>query len=143
MSYPRVNTYEPAKFFSVGGGDIETVRYIEQHASPSHIVLANQMVGAAAISQFGFKRYIDDQFYYSMPSGRDQALYNFYLDMIYQGAKRSTMEQAMDIGATNEAYFVLNRYWNNFEKIAALARDSADSVTEIDGGRVYVFTYKR
>lgn len=143
MSYPRVNSYEPAKFFSVGRSDVEAVHYIEQHAAPNHIVLANQMIGVTAISQFGFKRYIGDQFYYSMPSGRDQSLYNSYLDMIYQGAKRSTMEEAMDIGATDEAYFVLNRYWNNFEKIAASARESADSVTEIDGGRVYVFTYKR
>jgi hypothetical protein len=143
VSYPRVNTYEPAKFFSVGQADIEAVRSIEQNAAVNHVVLANQMVGVTAIQEFGFRRYIGDQFYYSLPSGNDQSLYNLYLDMIYQGAKKETMVKAMDIAGSDEAYFVLNRYWNNFEKIAAQARDSADSVTSISDGRVLVFIYRR
>lgn len=143
ISYPHINNYEPAKFFSVGRGDLEAVKTIEQNAAVNHVVLANQMVSAAAIYQLGFKQYIGDQFYYSIPSGEDQSLYNLYLDMVYNGATRKTMEQAMDIAGSNEAYFVLNRYWRNFDKIAADAKASADVTTSIDDGRVYVFTYKR
>ncbi len=141
LSYPRVNQYEPAKFFSVSGSDIKAVQFIEQAAVPEHIVLANQMVGAAAIQEFGFKQYHGKEFYYSMPMGPTQNMYQYYLEMIYQGAKKETMEKAMAKAGVTEAYFVLNEYWRNFEKILDQAKASADQTYFVDNGKVYIFKY--
>ncbi|MFA6215185.1 MAG: hypothetical protein WC768_01285 [Patescibacteria group bacterium] len=141
LSYPRLNQYEPAKFFSLSQSDIKAVNLIEQIANFDHIVLANQMVGVAAIKEFGFKKYYANQFYYSMPMGNPQTFYQAYLDMIYQGTKRQTMEKIMQQANVSEAYFVLNRYWNNAEKIAKVAAANADSVYDIDNGKIYIFKY--
>ncbi|OGY45480.1 MAG: hypothetical protein A2744_02215 [Candidatus Buchananbacteria bacterium RIFCSPHIGHO2_01_FULL_44_11] len=141
LSYPRVNLYEPAKFFSVSDSDLKAVRLIEQTASPQHVVLANQMVGVAAIKEFGFKQYYNGQFYYSMPNGPDKTFYDLYLEMIYQGAKKETMLKAMAEAKTDQAYFVLNQYWRDSEKIAEQAKQSADKVYSIDEGEIYIFEY--
>jgi hypothetical protein len=143
FSYPRLNNYEPAEFFSISASDLKAVNFIEQTAAPGHIVLANQMIGASAIKEFGFKKYYANQFYYSMPMGRPQTLYQYYLEMVYQGSKKETMLLAMDEAGVNEAYFVLNQYWNNSEVIKKQAAATADQIYEIDEGKVYVFKYSR
>lgn len=142
LSYPRLDQYQGAKFFSLGAADIKAVQLIEQTADPAHIVLANQMVGAAAIQEFGFKRYFNQQFYYSMPIGSPRTFYDYYLEMIYQGATKQTALNALSEAGVNEVYFVLNKYWRNAEKIAAQARQQADQTFEIDDGEVYIFKYK-
>jgi len=143
LSYPRVNQYEPAKFFSLSASDIKTVNSIEQSAQPEHIVLANQMVGVAAIKEFGFKKYYNNQFYYSMPMGTPRTFYDYYLEMIYEGAKKETMTKAMTEAGVTESYFVLNKYWRNSEKIKGQAAESADKVYEIDEGKIWIFKYTR
>jgi len=141
LSYPRLNQYEPAKFFSLSASDIKAVDFIEKSAAPNHLVLANQMIGVAAIKEFGFKKYYDNQFYYSMPMGSPRTFYDYYLEMIYQGAKRETMEKAMNEAGVTEAYFVLNQYWRDSEKIAQKAGGSADNVYDIDNGKIWIFKY--
>ena len=142
FSYPRLNQYEPAKFFSLSESDIRAVNFIEQTAAPDHIVLANQMVGAAAIREFGFKKYYNNQFYYSMPMGFPRTLYDYYLEMVYGGAKRETMEKAMNEAGVAEAFFVINKYWDNSEKIAELAAQTADETYfNVDEGKIYIFRY--
>src|SRR3989338_1642892 len=143
LSYPRLNQYEPAKFFNVSTSDLKAVNLIEQISAPEHIVLANQMIGAAAIKEFGFKKYYDNQFYYSMPMGPKQTLYDLYLEMIYQGAKKETMAKAMAEAQVNEAYFVLNQYWNNSEKIRQQAVKTADKIFNIDEGKIFIFKYSK
>ena len=142
LSYPRLNQYEPAKFFSVSASDFNAVSLIEKISGPNHIVLANQMVGAAAIKEFGFKKYYDNQFYYSMPMGEKQTFYDYFLEMIYQGARKETMQKAMKEAGVNEAYFVLNRYWNNSERISKMANLSADEIFNIDNGQIWIFRYQ-
>jgi len=141
LTYPRLDSQQPSKFYSVSGSDIKAVNYIEQTATLDHIVLANQMVGAAAIDQKGFKKYYQNQFYYSMPMGTPQTLYEFYLEMIYQGAKRETMEKAMIEADVTESYFVVNKYWRNSEKIINQAKNQADEVYSVDEGNIYIFKY--
>ncbi|MDX9893265.1 MAG: hypothetical protein RB292_02515 [Patescibacteria group bacterium] len=142
LSYPRLNNYEPAKFFSLSAADLKAVNYIEQTANPNHLVLANQMVGAAAIKEFGFKKYFGEEFYYSLPNGNAQNFYNYYLAMVYQDTPRQTMEQAMSQARVSESYFVLNQYWKDAEKIAAKASAQADDIIIIDGGKIYIFKYR-
>ncbi len=141
LSYPRLDSQEPSKFYSISESDIEAVNFIEQTAAIDHIVLANQMVGVAAIDQKGFKKYYNNQFYYSMPMGNPQTLYDLYLEMVYQGAKRETMEKAMVEADVSEAYFVINKYWRNFEKIVAQASDGADEIFQFNDGKIYIFKY--
>jgi len=141
FSYPRVNNYEPAKFFSLSESDIKAVNLIEQTAKPEHVVLANQMVGVAAIQEYGFKKYYNNQFYYSMPNGSPKTLYELFLEMTYEGAKKETMLKAMAEAGTDQAYFVLNKYWRDFEKIAQQATESADKVYLVDNGEIYIFEY--
>ena len=141
LSYPKFDRYEEAKFFSLSTADISATHLIEQGANPEHIVLANQMVGVAAIKEFGFKKYYNNQFYYSMPMGTPRTFYDYYLEMIYEGAKRETMEKAMSEAGVDESYFVLNSYWRNAEKIKSQATASADKVYEVDKGKVWVFKY--
>src|SRR3989344_7225998 len=143
LSFPRVNQSEPAKFYSVSDSDFEAVKAIEQIAHPEHVVLANQMVGVAAIKQFGFKKYINDEFFYSMPSGSTQQLYAAFRSMTYNGATRQTMETVLDGFNVQEAYFVLNRYWRNFETIRDQARLTADEIFIVDDGALYIFKYIR
>ncbi len=142
LSYPRLNQYEPSKFFSVSHSDISAVEIIEQTAHPEHIVLANQMIGAVAIQQVGFKKYYTGEFFYSLPSGTPHQLHDYYLEMIYGGARRDTMEKAMAYAGVSEGYFVINRYWNNAERIANQARQNADEVTSVDNGNLYIFKYR-
>ncbi|MFA6322667.1 MAG: hypothetical protein WCX71_04300 [Candidatus Buchananbacteria bacterium] len=143
ISYPRYDQYEPSKFFSISQADILAVNLIEQRANPDHIVLANQMVGAAAIKEFGFKKYYHGQFYYSMPMGANQKIYDGYLEMIYQGAKNETMQKAMNAAGVSESYFVLDQYWKNSEKIKKQATASADEYYSINNGQVFVFKYTK
>ncbi len=143
LSYPRLDEYGPAKFFSVSASDIQTVNIIGQTAHPNHIVLANQMIGAAAIQEHGFKKYYGNQFYYAMPSGDPHTLYDGFLEMTYEGAQRATMERLMAETGVHESYFVVNKYWRDADKIVAQARQSADQVFEIDDGTVYIFKYTR
>jgi len=142
LSYPRLNQYEPAKFFSLSESDIKAITLIEQIAAPEHIVLANQMVGAAAIKELGFKKYYNNQFYYSMPMGEPKTFYQGYLEMIYEGAKKETMQKVMNEAGVNESYFILNKYWQNFEKIANQAANSADKIYTVDDGEILIFKYK-
>jgi hypothetical protein len=143
LSYPRFNQFEPAKFFSLSQHDINAVNLIEKTASPQHIVLANQMVGVAAIKEFGFKQYYDNQFFYSMPMGSPRTFYDHFLAMTHEGAKKQTMESVMDEAGVDEAYFVLNSYWRDFDKIATQARQSAETVYDIDEGKILIFKYIR
>ena len=63
--------------------------------------------------------------------------------MIYEGARRTTMERIMTEAGVTEGYFVVNKYWRDADKIVAKARQSADQVFEIGNGTVYVFKYTR
>jgi hypothetical protein len=59
--------------------------------------------------------------------------------MVYQEASRVTMENAMDLVGVTRAYFVLNSYWLDAEKIAKRAAIDADSISTIGTTNVFVF----
>ncbi|MCG2695722.1 hypothetical protein L6248_02210 [Candidatus Parcubacteria bacterium] len=127
LSYPRFDHYFNSRCFSTSKNDIEAVNWIENNTESDYIVLANQQVSAAALREFGFKKYyspplIDKErglggevFYYPVPTGGP--LYQYYLDMVYEKPSRETMTKAMDLVGVSEGYFVLNKYWWAFDKI--------------------------
>jgi hypothetical protein len=150
LSYPRVDKYDPGHNFSTSASDIKAVQYINEDAKDkSFIVIANQSVSASAIREFGFKKYYKinyhgqtkEIFYYPIPTG--DPLYQFYLDMVYKKPAKETMLEAMDLAGVNQAYFVINRYWQDSAKIIEEAMSDADDWASIDNGKVFVFKYIR
>jgi len=143
FTYPRYDNYYNSRGLSVSSSDLKAVNWINQDAKADFIVLANQQVSAAALSQFGFKKYygMSQIFYYPIPTS--SLLYQSYLDMVYKAPSRETMFAAMDLAKVSRGYFVLNKYWWGFKKILDQAKLSADSFEEIDKGEVFVFKYER
>lgn len=149
LSYPRVDTYAFSRYINTSATDIKIVRQIEEKAAgQDYIVLGNTSFSAAAIQEFGFKKYFYPAngrggpiFFYALPTG--SPLYDYYQKMVYQGATRETMNQAMALTNVREAYLVIHDYWNSFKTAAPQAKQTADEWWEIENGKVLVFRYKR
>jgi hypothetical protein len=152
-SYPRFDRYHNSHSYTVSRADIEAVRWIENDAGATdYVVLANQQVSAAALKEYGFKKYYkptslqaykptDLVFYYPIPTGGP--LYQYYLDMVYETPDRETAVSAMELVDAGTAYFVLNDYWWAFDKIYNEAKLAADSFKKIEQGKILIFKYKR
>lgn len=152
ISYPRFDRYFNSRGYSTGQNDIEAVRWIENNSNKDYIVLANQQVSAAALKEFGFKKYYKtsspyqgegggEVFFYPVPTGGP--LYQYYLDMVYKKPTKETMVKAMDLVGVNQAYFVLNKYWWASPKILEEAKLEADSWQKVGQDDVYIFEYNR
>lgn len=138
-AFPRVDDFQLSRGYSVSVHDVNAVRKVRETAVGPYVVLANQSVSAAALREYGFLKYYGEQFYYSIPTGAP--LYRAYLDMVYQGPSREVMTAAMKSAGAPTAYFVINRYWNNSERIVEAAKKTADEWFSIDDGEVYAFRY--
>jgi hypothetical protein len=160
LSYPRFDNYFNSRGYSTGENDIKAVHWIDEKAGEDYIVLANQQVSAAALREFGFKKYHDAHpkipssdsqskisnlkfkiFFYPVPTG--EALYQYYLDMVYKKPSRETMLAAMDLAGVNKGYFILNKYWWAFPKILDEAKLSSSGWQSFGDGEVWVFEYVR
>lgn len=140
-SYPRLDNYHNSHGYSVGVHDLEAVTWIEENkTNEDYIVLANQQVSAGALYEYGFAKYYQGNiFYYPIPTGGE--MYQNYLAMVYHGANKDKMNDAMNLAGVNEAYFVLNKYWWAFPKILDEAKSSADDWWMFGEGDVFVFKY--
>lgn len=142
LSYPRYDRYFNSRGYSTGQYDLAATKWINADAKGDFIVLSNQQVSAAALSQFGFKKYYKDNiFYYPIPTS--SPLYQYYLDMVYKKPTAAVMDEAMDSVGVSEAYFVLNKYWWQFPKVLAEAKYNADSWQEFGNSDVFVFKYSQ
>jgi hypothetical protein len=137
--FPRLDEYQWSRGYSPSAQDVDAVRWINEHALGTYLVLADQSVSAAALHEFGFRTYYGEQFYYSIPTGAP--LYQHYLNMTYDGAPRSEMEAAMSEIGVPTAYFVIDKYWTDAPDIIDAAKKTADDWQEIDGGELYIFRY--
>jgi hypothetical protein len=138
-SYPVKDDYFNAKFVNLSQADIDSVKFIEEKSESPHIVLANQMVGAAAIKEFGFKNYYNNDFYYSLPGANSNSIYLNFENIAEKQAKnaqeiRLEMQTAMRKAGVKESFLVLNSYWKNFEKLSAMAKKAAIYFEEINRG---------
>jgi hypothetical protein len=142
FSYPVYDRHQNSKSFNVTQTDLETVELIEQSANQeNYIVLANQMVGAAAIQKLGFAHYYNDNFYYSMPLGTDN-IYQNYLIMIEAEASRQEAIKAMNKADVDKLYLVINHYWHSAKTAINQANQSADDYFVVDN-KNHVFIYNR
>lgn len=142
LSYPRFDRYHNSHSYAVSQADVMAVDWIEQDAAGAeYVVLANQQVSAAALRQLGFKKYYPgDIFFYPIPTGGP--LYREYLNMTNQPTA-ATMSAAMDLAGVRLAYFVLDDYWFEADKIAPEAELIAEHVERIAGGQVRVFRFRK
>ncbi|PIR94063.1 hypothetical protein COT97_03395 [Candidatus Falkowbacteria bacterium CG10_big_fil_rev_8_21_14_0_10_39_11] len=143
FTYPLDNDYINSKLYNVTKADFESVRFIDQNATSDYIVLANQMVAAASIAELGFKQYYGDQFYYSIPNGSEDNIYQYFESMVFDHPTRAQAIAAMNQTDVDQVYFVINDYWTSFTKIVAEAKDSADKWFMVDGGKSYIFYYHK
>ena len=147
LSYPQRNIKARFPGYNVTVSDFKAVEWIHEREKSEidYIVLANQLVSAAALTNYSFAKYFETPegkfFYYSVPTGGPQ--YQEYGRMLYEGQKREYVEAAMDRVGVETAYFVLNTYWANSDKIIEGAKKSADSWHVIDEGKVWIFVYSR
>ncbi|MCB9802576.1 hypothetical protein H6761_00975 [Candidatus Nomurabacteria bacterium] len=141
FSYPLYDRHLNSKSFNISQDDLETVHLIEESAQgEAYIVLANQMVGAAAINTFGFKNYYQGNFFYSMPLGSDN-IYRNFIQMIENKASKEEANLAMDKAGVDKLYFVVNNYWHSAKTAIEQAKDSADNYFLV--GKNQIFVYQR
>ena len=143
MAYPRRDAYETNRGFNVSQADIDAVHLAESLAADEpYLVLANQSVSAAAISEIGF-RYYDDLFFYPIPTGGE--LYEVFLQM-NTTPTRELAQEALDMvpqhGDVNTLFFLVNNYWWQAPRIIETAKTTADDWRSVgENGQVYLFRY--
>jgi hypothetical protein len=140
-SYPRIDNYYNSHSFSTGTDDLAAVEWIDQDSGGRpYIVLANQQVSVGALWLFGFNHYYkNDIFYYPIPTGGP--LYQYYLKMVYEMPDRATAFKAADLAGVKLAYFVINKYWTDSDKLIERSKIDCDYFNAIDNGNIYIFKY--
>ncbi|MBP9695515.1 MAG: hypothetical protein KBD73_03895, partial [Candidatus Magasanikbacteria bacterium] len=162
FSYPQRNVKARFPGYNVTANHFQAVEWIHNQETTNneqlainYIVLADQITSAAALTDYSFAKYYrvkrdhaegggntpQEIFYYSIPTGG--ILYQQYGKMIYEGQKREYMIDAMNLVGVDTAYFVVNSYWANSQKIIEGAKKTADDWREFGDGQVWVFLYKR
>ena len=76
-------------------------------------------------------------FFYPIPTG--SPLYQYYLNMVYKNASAETLREAMQLVGAQRGYFVLNRYWNDFDRIVAEAQENLQLLYSINNA-IFIFT---
>ena len=137
LNYPRKDNYFNSRSFSVSQSDFTAVNFIEQNKKgDNYIVLANQQVGAAAIKEFGFKRYYDSWFYYSVQTGG--LLYDYYLRLL-EKPDRGLIEELLNKTGSDECFIIVNDYWWGFDRITEEMKVISDNWYSLNDGTIYVF----
>ncbi|MDF1496533.1 MAG: hypothetical protein P1P90_00545 [Patescibacteria group bacterium] len=138
---PRHDSVEPSRGWSTGRAEIEAVKWIDRSAKDEiYTVLANQSVSAAAIKEFGFKRYTTDEvFFYPIPTGGP--LYQIYLKMSYEDPSIETVREASRLGKSDLVYVVINDYWWKAEELNEKISTIANEEWSIDNGKIMIYKF--
>lgn len=138
---PRHDAANVSRGWSVGRADLEAVRWIDRNATGSpYTVLANQSVSAAVVQELGFKRYVDDVFFYPIPTGGP--LYQKFLDAMNVDTNLDPMREAAKLGQSKLVYVVLNDYWWDAAKVAEHLSGLSDTQESFRDGRVRVYRFE-
>ncbi|MBU1132433.1 hypothetical protein KKC32_04280 [Patescibacteria group bacterium] len=143
FSYPIFDDYKNSKEYNISISDIRAVHFIEENAVSEYIVLANQMLAAAAIREYGFKKYYNGDFYYSIPTGNDNGIYTSFKKMVFEKPLREYADAAMNAAGVGNAYLIVNDYWTASKLIVSRAKETADDWNEIDNGKIHIFHYQK
>ena len=140
--YPRHDGYVRSAAFNVSQADFDTVYAIHQRETENadYIVLSNQATAAAALQEFGFRKYYHtDIFYYPIPTGG--VLYQSYLSMVDTAPTKEAADAAMALAGVQKAYFVVSDYWWKSDAIIENAKQQTDNWFAVDGGKTTVFIF--
>lgn len=140
--YPRHDSYARSAAFNVSQADFNTVYAIHNREAEDadYIVLSNQATAAAALQEFGFRKYYhNDIFYYPIPTGGK--LYQSYLSMVNNSPTREVVLDAMELAGVHKAYFVVSDYWWKSNQIIENAKQHTDEWFAVDGGKTTVFVF--
>ncbi|OGL75009.1 hypothetical protein A3C96_00105 [Candidatus Uhrbacteria bacterium RIFCSPHIGHO2_02_FULL_60_10] len=147
LAYPRRDLYDSSRGWSTSAADIAAVRLIARDAGEEKfVVLANQSVSAAAIREFGFRRYFpsadplnaEPLFYYPLPTGG--RLYAEFEKMNSGLGQREQAEKVMALTGAESVYFVVTNYWWQANKIILSAKRQADRFWSVNN-KDFVFRY--
>jgi len=141
ISYPVHDNYKNTKSFNISQSDLNTVHWISENSNDNYVVLANQLIGAASIKEYGFKQYIDQEFYYSIPNGNPNGLNHYFESLIYLNNDQEIINDLFNTYNIDTAYFVINDYWTNANTAISEAKKTADHWIAVDNGVNYIFTY--
>lgn len=137
---PRHDAVQASRGWSTSADDVDAVRWIDRFAKGrEYTVLANQSVSAAAVKEFGFKRYADDVFFYPIPTGGP--LYGTYLKMTYEDPSWDTVRDAAKLGKTDLVFVVINDYWWKASELNQRITDIAQTSWAINKGKVNVYVF--
>lgn len=140
--YPRHDGYARSSAFNVSRYDIEAVNVIHEMESEDsdYIVLSNQATAAAALQEFGFRKYYHgDIFYYPIPTGG--VLYQYYLSLVDDAPIKETVKEAMNTAGVHKAYFIVSNYWWNKDAIIETAKKQTDNWFAVHDGKITVFVF--
>jgi len=143
LSYPRVDKYENFHGYSISESHLKIVHYIENNFSHSdYIVLADQSLGATLIKEYGFKKYYENEFYYSLPTNIKDNIYTDFLEMTKEETdKKKAALSAAEKTKVNMVFVVLNDYWGFTDKLIDEHKELASNWVEIDEGKAFIFQY--
>lgn len=137
---PRHDAVQASRGWSTGKADLQAVRWIDQYAKgQAYTVLANQSVSAAAVKEFGFKRYNNDVFFYPIPTGGP--LYEVYLKVTYEDQSLDTIKDAGQLGGTDLVFVVINDYWWKAPELNESLSEIADHEWSIENDKVKIYVF--
>lgn len=142
LAYPRTDPEDLSKGYNVSAATVSAMDLIDGLDKGDHVVLGNQTDAAAEIWRRGFSRYYDGEFFVANQAGAP-GLYAYYLRAVEGQVTRDLMDEAMARYGVPEAFLVVHDYWHGSAQAIAEAQATADASYEIDGGKVWVFEYKR
>lgn len=138
---PRHDAAVASHGWSMGAADIEAVRWIDHAAvGEPYTVLANQNVSAAAVREFGFKRYAGEVFFYPIPTGGP--LYQVYLQAVGSDPNMDAIREAAHLGQSKLVLVVLNDYWWNAQKTGETLAGIAKEEHAVRNGAVRIFKFE-
>ncbi len=149
LSYPRNDAYMSFHGYNISAQDVAAVQSIDRDAGGMpYVVLANQVVSAAALKEFGFKRYVDDAvtgkrgqvFYYPIPTG--SPLYAEFRAMLESPSSEIT-DGVMDRFGVELVYVVVNRYEPRAPNIMKQASAFADAQIQSQLEHLSIFRYTK
>jgi hypothetical protein len=144
LSYPRLDRYWNSRGYSTSADDIAAVDLVDKLSPAPYIVLADQQVSVAALQEFGFNHYYQTPggplYFYPIPTGGP--LYQYYLNLAYGHPSRAALLGALNLAGVNRAYFIINKYWYQSDRLISQAQLTANEWWTINN-QVYIFEYSR
>ncbi|MDO8463524.1 MAG: hypothetical protein Q7S96_04645 [bacterium] len=131
LAYPRNDAQARSGLWSVSADDIAAVHAIANDAgNEPYVVLANQMLGAAAIRELGFRpaHILDDGrevLAFPLPAGGPIAR-EFWNYVTAVTPDPAPIHAAMSLVNATRAYIVLHDYWTNYTNLVEATVAIAD-----------------